>query len=157
VTGTTPTVVSTAGWARGCLSERHSLAAELALVLGFYAAYEAARGVVVGGRDAGVHHALEVVSIERCLHVFIEGDVQRAAERVPGLTETLGFAYLTLHLALTGLVLLWVYQRRPAAYPVLRNTVLLASGLALVGYLAFPTAPPRFSHLGILDTISGYL
>jgi hypothetical protein len=36
-----------------------------------------------------------------------------------------------------------------------RTALLLASGLALVGFLAFPTAPPRLAALGIADTISG--
>jgi hypothetical protein len=35
-----------------------------------------------------------------------------------------------------------------------RTTLLLASALALVGYVAFPTAPPRLAALGIQDTIS---
>ena len=32
---------------------------------------------------------------------------------------------------------------------------MLASGLALVGYLVYPTAPPRLSGIGITDTVSG--
>jgi hypothetical protein len=63
--------------------------------------------------------------------------------------------YLTLHLAVTGSYLLWLHRRRPAAFPTVRTALLLASGLALVGFLAFPTAPPRLAALGIADTISG--
>jgi len=36
-----------------------------------------------------------------------------------------------------------------------RTTLLVASGLALVGYLAYPTAPPRSAGIGIADTIYG--
>jgi hypothetical protein len=32
--------------------------------------------------------------------------------------------------------------------------LLLASGLALVGFLVFPTAPPRLAAVGLADTIS---
>jgi PAP2 superfamily len=32
---------------------------------------------------------------------------------------------------------------------------LLASGLALVGFLVYPTAPPRLAGVGIVDTVSG--
>jgi hypothetical protein len=53
--------------------------------------------------------------------------------------------YLSLHLALTGLLLLWLHQRRPHAYPFFRTTLLLVSAVALIGYLTFPTAPPRLS------------
>jgi hypothetical protein len=127
------------------------------MVVGLYAAYEASRGGVAGSAALAERHAGEVVSIERSLHVFVEGEVQRAADHVGGLASTLGVAYLTLHLALTGLVLIWLHRRRPAVYPFVRTTLLLASGFALVGYLAFPTAPPRLSGLGIVDTVSGHL
>jgi hypothetical protein len=44
---------------------------------------------------------------------------------------------------------------RPAAYPLVRTTLLLATALAVVGYVLFPTAPPRLSDIGIVDTVSG--
>jgi hypothetical protein len=53
--------------------------------------------------------------------------------------------YLSLHLGLTGLLLLWLHQRRPHAYPFFRTTLLFVSTVALIGYLTFPTAPPRLS------------
>jgi hypothetical protein len=74
---------------------------------------------------------------------------------VPGLVGILGVLYLTLHLGVTGLYLIWLHRRRPAAYPVVRNALLMVSAVALVGFVAFPTAPPRLAALGITDTISG--
>jgi hypothetical protein len=124
------------------------------MVVGVYAAYEATRGLVAGDAHVALRHAQDVVSLERSLHVFVEGHVQRAAQAVPGLIGTLGFAYLTLHLTVTGALLLWLHRRRPAVYPLVRTTLLLASALAVAGYLVFPTAPPRLSGVGIADTIS---
>ena len=80
--------------------------------------------------------------------------MQDAARAVPGLLGTLGVLYLTLHLTVTGVYLLWLHRRRPSAFPVVRTALLCASLLALVGFLAFPTAPPRLAALGISDTIS---
>jgi hypothetical protein len=139
---------------RGWLSTRHSLPIELAMVIGVYAAYEATRGLVAGDAHVALRHAQDVVSLERSLHIFVEGHVQRAAQAVPGLIGTLGFAYLTLHLTVTGTLLLWLHRRRPAAYPLVRATLLLASALAVVGYVVFPTAPPRLSGVGLADTVS---
>jgi hypothetical protein len=48
-------------------------------------------------------------------------------------------------------MLLWLHQRRPDVYPLFRTTLLLASGVALIGYLTFPTAPPRLS----IDLLNG--
>jgi hypothetical protein len=135
-------------------TRRHALAGELVCVLALYALYEAARGVVVGNPRVAVDHARAIASLERSLNVFAEVHVQSAARLVPGLVGLLGVLYLTLHLAVTGTYLLWLHRRRPAAYPVVRTTLLIASGLALIGFLAFPTAPPRLASLGIADTIS---
>jgi len=138
----------------GWPAERHSLPGELAAVLVLYALYETTRGLVVGDRGVAVDHARSIAALERSLHVFAEAHVQAAARAVPGLLGTLGALYLTLHLTATGLYLLWLHRRRPDAYPVVRNALLAASGLALVGFLAYPTAPPRLAGLGIADTIS---
>jgi hypothetical protein len=124
------------------------------MVIGVYAAYEATRGLVAGNAHVALHHAHDVVSLERSLHVFVEGHVQHAAQAVPGLLGTLGFAYLTLHLAVTGGLLLWLHRRRRDVYPLVRTTLLLASALAVVGYVLFPTAPPRLSGIDIADTVS---
>jgi hypothetical protein len=59
-----------------------------------------------------------------------------------------------LHLTVTGALLLWLHRRRAAAYPLIRTTLLFASALAVLGYLLFPTAPPRLSGIGIADTVS---
>lgn len=152
-----PIAPSTPGRITGWPATRHSLRTELALVLGLYALYEATRGVVAGSRGLAIRHANDVFSIERSLHLSFEAEVQHGAQQVSGLVSTLGVAYLTLHLALTGLLLLWLHQRRPEAYPFVRTTLLLASGLAVIGYVGFPTAPPRLSGLGIQDTVSGQL
>jgi PAP2 superfamily protein len=138
-----------AWWAR-----RHSLRLEVALVLGLYAVYELLRDLVVAHRSIAVAHAHDVAALERHLHVFVEPDVQRLARDVPGLIGVLGFLYLTLHLSVTVAYLLWLHHYRPQQFPVVRNVLLVASGLSLVGFLAYPTAPPRDAGIGIADTIS---
>jgi PAP2 superfamily len=150
----TGAAAATTGRLRGWLSVRHSLGLEAALVVTLYGVYELARGLVVGNAAEAHDHARRLVAIERSLHLFLEANVQRAVHALPGLTSLLGIAYLTLHLAVTASVLVWLHQRRPAAFPFVRTSLLLASGLALVGYLAYPTAPPRLAGIGIADTVS---
>ena len=145
----------TAARLRDWPSTRHSLPIELALILGVYAVYEGTRGLVAGDQRVALHHAQDVISLERSLHLFVEGPVQHAVLAIPGVIGTLDFAYLTLHLSVTGGLLLWLHRRRPTAYPFVRTTLLLASALAVVGYVVFPTAPPRLSDIGILDAVSG--
>jgi hypothetical protein len=144
----------TAGRLQRWLSTRHRLRSEAAAVVVLYGFYELARDLVVSDAREADHHARDVVTLERGLHVFLEANVQHAARAVPGLISLLGSAYLTLHLAVTAGVLLWLHQRRPAAFAFVRTTLLLASGLSLIGFLAYPTAPPRLAGLGITDTVS---
>ena len=149
-TGVRP-LVRLASW----LSVRHSLWTEAAAALPLYGLYELARGLVGADRAEADDHAHRLVALERSLHLFVESNVQRGVQSLPGLTGLLGVAYLTLHLAVTTGVLLWLHRRRPDGFPFVRTALLLASGLALVGFLVYPTAPPRLAGVGVLDTVSG--
>ena len=123
-------------------------------MLGFYAAYEASRGFVAGSRAQAVHRARDVASLEQALHVFTEPRIQDVARHVPGLLGALGCAYLTFHLLLSGSVVLWLYLRRRHAFATVRSTLIVASTLSLVGFLVFPTAPPRIAGVGLADSVS---
>jgi hypothetical protein len=129
-------------------------ALEAAILAGLYLAGELARGVVHGGRAISEAHAASVVRLERSLHIFDEETIQHAARHVGGLPACLGYAYVSLHLAVTVIVLAWVYRRRRNVYTRLRNTLALSSALAVVVYALFPTAPPRLAGVGISDTVS---
>jgi hypothetical protein len=130
-------------------------AREAALIATLYLASELSRGIASGGTALAEQHATTVVNLERSLHVFDEASVQRLVHHVPGLPALLGYAYLTLHLTATALVLAWVYRHHHHAYRTLRNTLAVASAIAIVGYWLFPTAPPRLAGVGIADTVSG--
>ncbi len=127
---------------------------EATLLSCLYLAGELARGVARGGEPSAEADASRIVRLERSLHVFDEATIQHAAAQVGGLPTFLGYAYVSLHLAGTVAVLIWVYRRRRDAYARLRNTLALASGLAIAGYALFPTAPPRLAGIGVRDTVS---
>jgi hypothetical protein len=140
--------------ARRWFSLRQTPSAEVALILVFYASYEAARGLVGASRQSAIHRAHEILTLERTLHLFAEPQVQHLARDIPGLLAAFSLAYLTMHLAITGGVLIWFYCRRPDAFPLVRTTLIIASVLSLIGFLAFPTAPPRLAAIGLSDTVS---
>ena len=127
---------------------------EAALLAVLYFAGEFARGVARGGKPGAEAHAATIVRLERRLHVFDEAAIQHAAGHVAGLPTLLGYAYVSVHVAGTVALLVWVYRGRRHAYPQLRNTLVLASGLAVAGYALFPTAPPRLAGIGLEDTVS---
>jgi hypothetical protein len=69
--------------------------------------------------------------------------------------------YGTLHFAITAALLLWVYLRRHEHYRQYRNLLGTTTVLALIGYFAFPLAPPRMypchaCFVDTLDTVGGF-
>lgn len=133
---------------------KHSAGVEIAVLTALYAVYEVVRGVRHASARPAVAHALDIVSLERGLHVYVEGGVQHALEHVTGLLTALAFAYPLLHVVGTLGILTWVYRSRPAHYPTIRTTLVAITGMALVVYVVFPVAPPRLAPLGIRDTVS---
>lgn len=127
---------------------------EAAAAVALYGVYELVRGL--GGEDwaAARLHTADIVALERALGVFWEQGVQDASLSVPGLARILGVLYITLHFAGTVAFLVWVHRQRPQAFALVRTTLVAATGLALVGYLLYPAAPPRLAGMGFADTVS---
>src|SRR6476646_9597286 len=127
---------------------------EAAAAVALYGVYELVRGF--GGEDwaAARLHTADLVALERSLGVFWEQGLQTASSSVPGLARLLGVLYLVLHFVGTIAFLVWVHRRRPEAFGVVRTTLVVATALALVGYLTYPAAPPRLAGLGFTDTVT---
>ena len=63
--------------------------------------------------------------------------------------------YVNSHFVLTVGFLIWLYLARNEAYYFVRNMFMVAMGIALVGYVVYPTAPPRFMpEWGFQDTVT---
>src|SRR5262249_44718147 len=147
--------IRTVGRLGAWLSVRHSLRVEAAGALTLYGLYEVARGLVGADRAEADGHAHRLVALERSLHLFVEANVQRAVQTLPGLTSLFGVAYLTLHLAVPAGGLLLLPRPRPGGFAFVPPAFPLPRGARLVGSLVYPTAPPRLAGVGIVDTVSG--
>jgi membrane-associated phospholipid phosphatase len=124
-------------------------------VVALYIVYDSSRGLVGGGRGAAFSHARSVVSWERATSLNLERGVQTLASAVPGLMRLFGWGYMGLHLGATVAALLWLHRRRSSeAYVNLRTALLIASVVGLVGFVLFPTAPPRLAVTGVIDSVS---
>jgi membrane-associated phospholipid phosphatase len=66
--------------------------------------------------------------------------------------------YVNSHFVVTTTFLVWLYIARNHAFYYVRNMFMVAMGLALVGYVLFPTAPPRFlPEWGFTDTVAAFV
>jgi membrane-associated phospholipid phosphatase len=130
---------------------------QIVIVSLFDIAYELSRVLATGGRGTALAHARSVVGAERSLGIFHELSVQRFALDAPGIVmDVANWTYFNAQFTVTFLFLLWAYLRHTDRYWTIRNTVIAADAIGLIGYLAYPTAPPRmFPRLGFTDTLNG--
>jgi len=150
--------------------ERHQPALrwwrEVAYVAAFYACYSAVRnlfGSAAVSPQVAFDNALRVIDVERALGLYVEGAVQAAFLSWTGFIAAWNIFYGTAHFAVTGGVMVWLFLRHPVRYRLWRTTLACTTGIALVGFAAFPLMPPRllatidpsFDFVDTLHTIGG--
>jgi len=115
--------------------------------------YKAARLIAEGDVGVALHHARQVVDVERALGVFNEGRVQALALHNVGVIRFLNSYYLYAHFTVTIAFLVWLYVRYPMGYLSVRRVLVVVTALGLVGHALYPLAPPRMLHgFGFVDT-----
>jgi hypothetical protein len=128
---------------------------QLVLFAGAYYAYRIVRGLVDGQTAVAFDHARDVVSAERSLGLFFEPGFQDVVLTQTWLRDFANFMYVNSHFMITTTFLIWLYLARNHAFYYVRNMFMIAMGLALVGYLVYPTAPPRLlPEWGFTDSVA---
>ena len=117
---------------------------QLGLFAGAYYLYRIVRGLVDGQTGLAFENARTLVDAERSLGLFFEPGLQAWAKSQEWLLLFANWMYVNSHFVVTTTFLIWLYLARNYAFYFVRNMFMVAMGLALVGYLVYPTAPPRF-------------
>ena len=126
---------------------------ELALIAVLYAGYSVAR--LIGDADfhSAVVHARDLLALERLLHIDIEAPANAALAAWTPLAVLASYWYSLLHYVVTPAVLVWAYRRHHGDYRRVRDALVLASAIGLVGFTLLPMAPPRMLP-GFVDTLA---
>ncbi len=120
-----------------------------------YLGYNLVRGLVEGKASAAFQHARDLIQIERTLHVFVEPSVQAWASGSHALMDVSSWLYVNAQTSVTLAALIYLYLRHNGSFYFVRNMLVIAMAIALVGYAVFPTAPPRFlPEWGFIDSVS---
>jgi membrane-associated phospholipid phosphatase len=120
--------------------------------------YETVRGIAESNQAVPFQNARTLVSTEKSLHFFVEQSIQSWAMGHRFVIDFANFMYVNSHFVITTTALVWLYLRHNDRFYFVRNMFVVAMGVALVGYLLLPTAPPRFfPELGFVDTLSYYV
>ena len=130
---------------------------EIALIAVFYGAYTLVRLLLPHNETAAYAHAGQVMRLEQALGPNIELKLNHALLGAPLLAKAANIFYATAHFAVTLMVLVWLYRQRPQLYRWLRTSLLLATGIALIGFWVYPLAPPRFlGGAGFVDPVTAF-
>jgi hypothetical protein len=138
------------GWAH--------LALQFAFWIGFYVAYQLARGVA---DDGGVEQAFAngqwIIDFQRALGSMFEVGLQDTVESSGLLVQAMSLTYWLSQFAVVGLALTWVYLKAHEHFYGFRNALIVGNLIGLVGYVLVPTAPPRmFPEAGFTDTLAAH-
>jgi hypothetical protein len=128
---------------------------QLAIFATFDIAYEASRAIAEGQASVAFRHARDVVSAERSLGVFDELTLQHWVLGAPGIVlDAANWTYFNCQFTISIAFLIWVYCRRNDSFYFIRNVVIAADFIGVIGYITYPTAPPRMlKDLGFVDTL----
>ena len=130
---------------------------QIVLFCGAYWLYRLVRGQVWDQSAAAFDHARDIVQLERSTHVFFEQSVQAWAIGTGFVDDIASWMYLNSHFVVTTCTLAFIYLFRNEHFYFVRNMFMVAMGLALVGYVLYPTAPPRMlPELGFADTVADF-
>jgi hypothetical protein len=116
-------------------------------VLLFFVAYNGYRLVRGLADDPGVtaaafEHARALIGLERGIHVF---------------ADVASWLYLNAQTSVTLSALAYLYLFHNRNFYFVRNMFMVAMAVALLGYLFYPTAPPRFlPEWGFTDSVANF-
>jgi hypothetical protein len=132
---------------------RPTVRRELVLVLVLYVGYSLAR--LVGDPDlrTAVEHARAILHLEAALNLDVENWANGLLAATPLVALLGSYWYSLLHYVVTPAVLVWAYRRHAGEYRRVRNALVGATVLGLVGFFLMPTAPPRLMK-GYVDTLA---
>lgn len=115
--------------------------------------YKVARLVAEGDVGVAIHHARQIVHVERSIGVFNEAAMQAVALKSVPIVKFLNIYYLYAHFSVTIAFLVWLYVRKPLGYLSARRVLVVVTALGLAGHALYPLAPPRMlGSFGFVDT-----
>ena len=130
---------------------------EVLLIIGFYGIYSVIRNQFGSSYSEALHHAHEVVRIERAVGLFHEESIQQWFLGWRSFIQFWNLYYGTFHFVVTAGCIVWLFRRFPDKYVRWRTTLACTTALALIGFSLFPLLPPRLlPHSGFVDTLQSY-
>jgi hypothetical protein len=138
------------------MPSRADIVREVLLVMGLFVAYQLARWVAIDDVRSAFANARLIIEWEREANIYLERSVQTSLIRFDTVVEFLSAYYVWgLYPFMVGLGAITFVANRDL-YRWARNAIFISWAIALIGYVLFPVAPPRFFlDQGFIDTVYG--
>lgn len=132
--------------------------AEIAAILLFYLVYSAVRNADAAHPETAFQHARDLISLQRSLGLYHEQAINEWALHFRPLVIASNYFYGSLHFVVTIGVGIYLFRSWRNDYPRWRNTLAVATAIALIGFRFWPLMPPRLlpAHYGYVDTLAKY-
>ena len=133
----------------------------LAIVL-FYLVYSAVRNADKIRTESAFNHAKQLMGWQSTLGINHEQTINEWALHFKPLIVTANYFYGSLHFVVTIGVGIYLFTKWPNDYPRWRNTLGIATAIALIGFRFCPLMPPRLldtmpgADYGFVDTLAKY-
>jgi hypothetical protein len=116
---------------------------EIIAILVFYFVYSAVRNADAVRELEAYHHAKQLMGWQSTLGINHELTIQQWAKHFTPLVVAANYFYGSLHFVVTIGIGIYLFVKWPNDYPRLRNTLGIATVIALIGFRYWPLMPPR--------------
>jgi hypothetical protein len=147
-------------WAAKRLRDGHVLYwwLEMLAIGLFYIVYSAVRNADKARTHEAFQHARQIMDWQRTLGINHEQTLNEWALHFTPLVVAANYFYGSLHFVVTIGVGIFLFRKWPDDYPRWRNTLGIATAIALIGFRFWPLMPPRLlpDSYGFVDTLAKY-
>lgn len=113
------------------------------MLAALYLVYDWLRDQVAGSAAAALHHAHQLLRLERDLGLLQERRLQQWFLPNHPALSFFNIWYGTIHFVMPVVALVVLYRTAPARYVRWRNTLLVLVAIGLLGFWLWPLMPPR--------------
>ena len=157
-------------WAAKVLRDGHVIYwwAEMLAIGLFYILYSVIRNADTVRTAEAFHHAKQLMGWQHAIGIDHELTINQWALHFKPLVVAANYYYGSLHFIITIGVGIYLFRRWPDDYSRWRNTIGVATAIALIGFRFWPLMPPRLLdahefmhfhpgiHYGFVDTLAKY-
>jgi hypothetical protein len=125
----------------------------LVVVAGIFL-YFRVRGLTEASAQLARTHARDLLDVEQALHLDVESTWQRPLQSSQVLEAFANWIYIWGHWPVLIGTMVWLLWRHRPQFLRLRDAMLVSGGLGMLVFVTYPTAPPRLTGLGFVDTVT---